>query len=978
MYSHRPVLLFAVLLLLFGTGTLAAQSGSISGTVFDTDGSTTLPGASIYLQDNSSIGTASDFDGTFVLGNVPAGEQAIQVSYTGYGTQTLTVAVVPGEVTELDIVLEAMAISGETVLVTAQALGQAKAINQQLNSDAIANFVSADKIKELPDVNAAEAISRLPGVAINRSGGEGSKVVVRGLDPKFTAISINGVRLPSTSGVDRSVDLSLISPELLSGIELFKSPTPDMDGDALGGSINLNIIRAPKEPKASVKLLGGYNAITDTYRDYKATASYSRRLFKDKLGITATGNVERFNRSGERISQGWQDNDAIILDTLNNILAQEGNNLRFEEQMEIRKRQNGSLGLDFELGQQTDVTILGIFSRTSRDRFDYTESYDVNNNRLDFNGNIVESAISLYSASISTRHQLGSKLGIEWGAALSRVEGETPYNLQLDFRNQNTPFEQEVQKTRTRPAGFYDFLSPRENAFYLQRHSFGNSGNSEEIKSGFVNLELPVQVAENVRATLKVGGKVINNQKDRTFEEFFRPNLYLIRNNILSGGDEEAVGATGVDPSGAFYYSMDNFSGNETLRFQREGGQEVDLLRSLDPDRLRAFNDRIGNSLLRPNRYQQANNYDLEENVYAGFVMLKVKIGEALTVIPGFRYEYSDNSYNGLYAELAGDFGESGGIRPDSAAVTYGIPLPHLHVKYKPLEWLDFRASYSTTLARPDYNYIVPATNINTSQDVVIDEGNPDLNASVSTNYDFFVTAYSGKWGLLSGGVFYKDIKDAFYPFIVGLNTDSLSTVYGFGDRDFTGARLTTYANSPESVVRGFEIELQSNLNFLPGLLRGLVANVNYTRLSSETTINSFRTESQYIGVFPFGRTEILTFPTNREVALVGQASDIFNASLGYDYKQSFSMRFSASYQGDKIAGYSSRAAKDQYNRGFWRFDAALKKKFDSGLNLFLNVNNISNQRDINYFTNFGKEFVTSVTRYGLTATVGAEYKFYQ
>ena len=214
-------------LLILGGGALFAQTGSVSGTVFDSDGSTTLPGASVYLKNNPSVGAATDIDGAYLLNKVPVGTQVITVSYTGYANYDLTVEVKADENTEASATLSSAVYSGETVIVTAQALGQAKAINQQLNSDAIANFVSADKIKELPDVNAAEAISRLPGVAINRSGGEGSTVVVRGLDPKFTAISINGVRLPSTSGTDRSVNLSLISPELLSGIELFKSPTAE-------------------------------------------------------------------------------------------------------------------------------------------------------------------------------------------------------------------------------------------------------------------------------------------------------------------------------------------------------------------------------------------------------------------------------------------------------------------------------------------------------------------------------------------------------------------------------------------------------------------------------------------------------------------------------------------------------------------------------------------------------------------------------
>lgn len=970
---QRPVR-FTLLLLLFTISQLVAQSGSVSGTVYDTDGSTTLPGASVYLEANFSAGTASDYDGTFLLTNVPTGSQTILISYTGYETKAFVIEVAAGEVTTLEAVLSATVYSGETILVTAQALGQAKAINQQLNSDAIANFVSADKIKELPDVNAAEAISRLPGVAINRSGGEGSKVVVRGLDPKFTAISINGVRLPSTSGTDRSVDLSLISPELLSGIELFKSPLPDMDGDALGGSINLNIIKAPKERTASIKGLAGYNDLTGTYQDYKLTGSVAQRLFKGKLGVIATANIERFNRSGEAISQSWGDNTSVILDTIQNAALQEGNSLSYDKELEIRKRYNGSLGLDYNIGKKSDVTLLGIFSRTTRDQFIQQERYDVNNSRLSFTPEIRESAIDLYSLSLSARHQLG-KVKIEWGTAYSEVTGETPNNFVMDFFNTAAPFDLAVfeDDNRGKPEEFFNFVQYKEGGTYLQEARSIVSGNSEKVNTAFINLELPFSVSDNVTVTFKTGAKFTGTTKDRFYNEAFEKNYYLRPNTYfgeLTEG-EEGFGTPLVDPTGGFYYGIENFTNNGVINFERANGENYDLLTSFEEERLGRFQQLFEGDFI-PNRYGIVNNYDLKERVYAGYTMVKINVGQQFTAIPGFRYELSDNAYNAFYSDLAGDFGEDGFIRDTSAKVNYNVPMPHLHLKYKPLDWLDFRASYSTTLARPDFDYIVPATAVNRSGDVRVTQGNPNLKASVSRNYDFFVTAFSGKWGLLSGGVFYKDISDAFYPQIIGLNTDSIAAVYGFEPRNVTGGILTTYQNSANSFVKGFEVEIQSNLNFLPGALNGLVFNVNYTRLNSETTINSFRRE--VIIRPPVVRR--LVIPFQREAALVGQARDILNLSLGYDYKRTFSARVSTSYQGDKLSGYSDGATKDRFNQGFWRVDAAFKYKFNSGLNLFLNLNNISDQKDRNFYTSLDQRFITSVTRYGPTATVGAEYKF--
>ncbi|NND32346.1 MAG: TonB-dependent receptor plug domain-containing protein, partial [Saprospiraceae bacterium] len=201
-----------------------AQSGTVSGIVTDKEEGSTLPGAAVYLQGSETTGTVTDIDGQFILSGLSEGEHIVMVSFLGFVVQEVSVQISGGESVNIKVELEADVVLGQEVIVTGQALGQAKAINQQLNAESISNIVAADRIQELPDVNAAEAIARLPGVSINRSGGEGQKIVVRGLEPKFNAITVNGVRMPANDANDRSVDLSLISPEMLEGIELFKAP----------------------------------------------------------------------------------------------------------------------------------------------------------------------------------------------------------------------------------------------------------------------------------------------------------------------------------------------------------------------------------------------------------------------------------------------------------------------------------------------------------------------------------------------------------------------------------------------------------------------------------------------------------------------------------------------------------------------------------------------------------------------------------
>ena len=140
-----------------------------------------------------------------------------------------------GDDLKQDINLYPEAIESEAIVVMVQAEGQNAAVNQQISSNSIVNVVSSARIQALPDANAAESIGRLPGVSVSRVGGEGTKVIIRGVAPKYNAITLDGIRLASSEAGDRSTDLSMISSSMLEGIEVFKTLTADKDADAIGG-----------------------------------------------------------------------------------------------------------------------------------------------------------------------------------------------------------------------------------------------------------------------------------------------------------------------------------------------------------------------------------------------------------------------------------------------------------------------------------------------------------------------------------------------------------------------------------------------------------------------------------------------------------------------------------------------------------------------------------------------------------------------
>jgi Outer membrane receptor for ferrienterochelin and colicins len=202
-----------------------------------------LIGANIYVS-GTSIGSSSNEEGRYAILKLSPGNYKLKISYIGYESQERDITIAANERITQDFELVYATIEGEVVEVTAQAKGQIEAINKQLKSKSIKNIVSSDRIQELPDANAAETVSRIPGVSIRREGGEGNKVVIRGLSPKYNKVTVNGTNLASTDPDNRSTDLSMISQYMLEGIEVTKAGTPDQEGDVLGGTVNFILKKA--------------------------------------------------------------------------------------------------------------------------------------------------------------------------------------------------------------------------------------------------------------------------------------------------------------------------------------------------------------------------------------------------------------------------------------------------------------------------------------------------------------------------------------------------------------------------------------------------------------------------------------------------------------------------------------------------------------------------------------------------------------
>ncbi|MEN0048202.1 MAG: TonB-dependent receptor, partial [Bacteroidota bacterium] len=696
-------------------------------------------------------------------------------------------------------------------------------------------------------------------------------------------------------------------------------------------------------------------------RDYKGTLQISKRIFNKKLGVIAQGSVERFNRGGDISTNGWRQGPT---DPETDITAIFGSTLRLEDRQEIRRRYNASLGLDYGFGTSS-ISFFGLYSRTDRDRFIMQQRYDPSEPAVEYRGQGIDSQLDLYNFTLSGEHPLG-KIVIDWSLSSAQTEGQTPYNHTMRFVDDSNAFDAGLDQNG-HPNTYLDAVVTDLPNAYLRSSRQQESSTSERNNTALLNLKLPFNTNGPIDGYFKVGGKYKEIIRDRRVEILAEDFYYLggqfTRDAIpLYNGDLVFL------PTNSELISVQGFlEENPELSFQGEGKENIDFAGQIDEEKVRAWYE-SQLPILNNDRAALDENYEVDESVAAAYAMIKLNIGKKLSIIPGIRYEYSDNIYSAGISSINGRYGVQGFFEDTITTQVYGELLPHLHLKFKPTDWFDIRASYATTLARPDFRYITPRAQINNNS-TIITAGNPNLSHARAQNYDLFFSAYKGGIGLLTFGVFYKDIDNIFYPFSTLLADQE--TAENFGWTNNKGFEYQSFVNSDVATVYGYEIDLQTNLSFLPKPFDGLVLNANYSRLYSETEVFFFTVEQELITPVP-PRFRTIVNNTTRQVQMRSQVPHIFNGSLGYDFKN-LSARVSCIYQATKANTYSRNKDFDTFTLEFWRFDASAKYKIGDHWSIFLNVNNISNQQDISFTRD--ERFINTVETYGATGTMGVQFR---
>jgi len=985
------------------TAQVLTAAGTIKGTVYDKTTKDGLPGANVVVK-GTSVGAATNLDGVYLIRNAPAGRQTLVVAYVGYTSTTLAVNVSDDSTITQDFYLTSTTIEGEEVLVTAQALGQLQAINQQLSSDKIVSIVSEARIQELPDFNAAQAISRLPGVSTLQSSGEASKVVIRGLAPQYNAVAVSGITLASTGSTqigaasqggtsgsintDRSVDLTMITPYMIKSVEVFKSLTPDMNANAIGGFVNMQLREAPEEFKADVLMQTGYTQKSGKYGNYRFVAAASDRFLDGDLGVYVLGNAESYDRDADNMNASYSPQSSIVQpDGYRPVIV---TNVTLNRHLETRKRLGANLILDYKLPSGS-IKSINVLSRLNSDARDYRTILDYQFHNINFRYREGENKTDMAVNSLEFTNDFGF-MSAEIKVANTYSRNFAPGSPQYDFtQTGGIPGATEVNAIPEALIPQVNFLGPAKT--YLTNISLFSADYKENDQVYKGDFKVPFNVENITSGFFKFGGE---------FRYNYRTNDQATPYAGIRGGSPISTQLVNLImqrysltlDSAAGYFPGTNFLSTDSKLIDpflsnRFGGilwasdpsvlnGIVDLLRS-EPS-ISAINStgtNAGGWFDGP--YQRMpNKYKYIERFYAGYLMSTLKVGEDLSVVGGVRWE-EVKSYFDAFNLADGRDATRQAVDPVSAHPGNRYLLPMVQAKYDVSSWADIRYSYTKTLARPDYHQLSPHFNMDYTQFNVW-AGNPRLVPAEAINHDVFFTFHSNELGLLSLGAFYKEVKNfTFYtqytlhpsapPGLDSIMSYSVSTGSGtVNPKD--GARLYTYTNSPYTAyLRGFEIDIQTRFWYLPEPLNGIVLGVNYTHISS-SAIYPWRNDTTII--IPPRTTKVITLDRTRSGRLINQPDDVLNAYIGYDY-EGFSARLSFLFQGNSVSNIGAFAEQDGFTKDYFRIDASVRQKLPfTGLQLFLDINNLNNrsndaaQASINGFT--------SQQYYGLTANLGVRF----
>jgi TonB-dependent receptor len=693
------------------------------------------------------------------------------VSYLSALADVKEVTIEAGKTIDLEFKLKRF---GEEIEVRAPILeGQASALNQQKNAANITNVVSSDQMGAFPDPNAAEATQRVPAITLQRDQGEGRYILVRGTEARLNSTTVDGERIPSPEADGRDIALDVIPADLLQSIEVSKSLTPDMDGDAIGGSVNLVTKRAPTSRRIAATIAGGFNDLTEGAIK-NGNFTWGERVGADKkLGILFAGSYYETDRGSDNFEAEYDDGELETLDLRDYVIN--------------RKRTGATISLDYRVSDRMMLFARGLWNDYEDTEVRRAMVNAVGDDEIsrELKDRLQESLIRSFT--FGGERQLGTTSTLDFRVASNHSQEETPGEFESAFIQEDVEFDPNVSPDSIDPDNIRaNPLNQDLDEFFLDEISINSKFAEESDLVGAANYVRSYYRDASFSAVWKLGAKVRFKEKNQDNDLLvFEPDDDFAMTEILSDFRSQTAFLGGRYDNGLF----------------ADPGAVKRLINELD-----------GESELDPE--EDLADFQSTEDTQALYFMGELSLGTKTTVVAGVRGERTKTEYdaNELNFDEDGDFA---GLTRVRGGNDYTELLPMVHFKYQVNDQTNIRAAVTRTFARPNFLDLAPYQLI-IREDEEIERGNPDLVPTKAWNVDFFAERYFEPVGLISGGVFYKKLTDNIFTFRF--------------EEDFQGDEfdVTQKRNGGDGEIMGAELAFQRNF------ARGFGVYFNFTYVDSE------------------------------------------------------------------------------------------------------------------------------------------------
>ncbi len=873
-----------LLLSLFFLQYAFAQTGTIKGNVFDNVSKDPLAGANV-LVDNTSFHVVADDKGNFQLQHLPAGEYGITITNVGYLTIHRRLSLQAGATVRLFVGLgtEGRTMEEVTVFGRADREKETGSRDRERNAANMINVISAQAMVRSPDISAANVLQRMSGVTIQRSsGGDEAYAIIRGMEPRYNNTLLNGIKIASPDNKNRYVQLGIIPSDILSSIEVSKTLTPDMEGDATGGTVNMVVKDALDKTSFKATASVGYSQLyfdekylTFYKGDIQSQSPYQRnppgytvqpgdfsrsnldfhsmqapptgqlgfsfthRYLHDRLGFVLADNVQ--NQYYGNIS--FQATVTPGADTTGKLYPSDANNFK-----EYTQQLNNGLvtHLDYVINDKNKINVdnFYLYSYLGQSRIDVDHvligtgavSYAPTTGQYFTAMRSQTQHVYVENLKLSGQHVLSSGFKLDWAGVYSTAGSRTP-----DVATVNTLYLISLDQNHN--------LYQTGTVFQGLDRIWQN--NNDKEYSGILNLDYHKQW-KNTNLEIRAGGLYRYSSRYNTEDDY-----------TLPPPSTNAAGGNASKPAWTNIYAM-----------------QWDVFHS-------------SYATYNPNDYKAT------ETIYDGYALFRLKSAQ-WEAGGGLRSEHTDDQWN---VNVPFQF------QLNNGGQTYTDLLPSAFLKY----WLSPRENlhiaYYRSIARPNYYELVPTPGSLSTTTGARTEGNPFVQHSVADNFDVRYELFpKGEQHLFIGG-FYKHITN---PIEIRL--------------DSTGASQGIYAVKPLNSYPANNLGAEVSFTEYWGRF-GVSGNYTYTHSTISSDQVTFR-----------GKVVRLNRP------MQGQTEHIGNLSLLYkDTRHGAFLQVSYEYQGKTLAATGSYAEADYYQRPMNTLAVSGEKDIHKHFTVFAKLNNVLN-----------------------------------